>query len=230
MGCKVDPNSGYYTGTFWEFNGADGLPTRGFDSLAHAWAAGPTQLLTESVLGATAVDPGYAAWQVKPQPGDLTWAQGQVPTATGSLGVKWAQDHAAGTFRLQVVSPTGTGGEVWVPLASATNSITLPLTAGTSFVRRAGNYDIYRVGAGTFEFTSAPVTFASLEKLVTYYSTKPDVTVGLNLVLEAASVTRSPILRRVLLDVFAYLVNAQVGSALTAEQAQVLLTLSVALR
>jgi hypothetical protein len=36
-GVQVDPNSGYYTGTFWEFVGSDGLPTRGFDSLAHAW-------------------------------------------------------------------------------------------------------------------------------------------------------------------------------------------------
>ena len=67
-GVQVDPNSGYYTGTFWEFVNSQGLPTRGFDSLAHAWGAGPTQLLSESVLGATAVDPGYATWQVKPQP------------------------------------------------------------------------------------------------------------------------------------------------------------------
>jgi hypothetical protein len=58
-GLQVDPNSGFYTGTFWEFVGGNGLPSRGFDSLAHAWGAGPTQLLTESVLGATAVDPGY---------------------------------------------------------------------------------------------------------------------------------------------------------------------------
>jgi hypothetical protein len=48
-GVQVDPNSGYDTGTFWEFVGANGLPTRGFDSLAHAWGAGPAQLLTESV-------------------------------------------------------------------------------------------------------------------------------------------------------------------------------------
>lgn len=43
-GVQVDPNSGFYTGTFWEFVNGDGLPTRGFDSLAHAWGAGPTQL------------------------------------------------------------------------------------------------------------------------------------------------------------------------------------------
>ena len=40
-GLQVDPNSGFYTGTFWEFVMSNGLPDRGFDSLAHAWGAGP---------------------------------------------------------------------------------------------------------------------------------------------------------------------------------------------
>ncbi len=78
-GVQVDPNSGFYTGAFWEFVGSDGLPSRGFDSLAHAWGAGPTQLLTESVLGATAVDPGYATWRVKPHPADLPGRRDKFP-------------------------------------------------------------------------------------------------------------------------------------------------------
>jgi len=147
-GVQVDQNSGFYTGTFWEFVGANGLPTRGFDSLAHAWGAGPTQLLTESVLGATPVDAGYTTWQVKPHPGTLAWTQGQVPTAHGPLAVRWAQD--TGQFHLQVVAPAGTGGEVWVPSAGASSA----LTPGATFLRRTGNYDVYRVGAGTFEFSS----------------------------------------------------------------------------
>ncbi|HZM75831.1 MAG TPA: carbohydrate-binding protein [Candidatus Limnocylindrales bacterium] len=153
-GLQVDPNSGFYTGTFWEFVMSDGLPDRGFDSLAHAWGAGPTQVLTESVLGATAVNPGYSTWQVKPHQANLAWAQGQVPTANGSLTVRWAQD-TTGQFHLQVVSPAGTGGEVWVPLASAT-STSSALTAGATLLRRSGLYDVYSVGAGTFSFSSGP--------------------------------------------------------------------------
>ncbi|WP_203906193.1 carbohydrate-binding protein [Rhizocola hellebori] len=153
-GLQVDPNSGFYTGTFWEFVMSDGLPDRGFDSLAHAWGAGPTQVLTESVLGATAVNPGYSTWQVKPHQANLAWAQGQVPTANGSLIVRWAQDTAS-QFHLQVTSPSGTSGEVWVPLASA-GSVSSALTAGANFVRRSGLYDIYTVGAGTFSFSSGP--------------------------------------------------------------------------
>jgi hypothetical protein len=153
-GLQVDPNSGFYTGTFWEFVGSNGLPSRGFDSLAHAWGAGPTEVLTESVLGATAVNPGYSTWQVKPQAGSLIWAEGQVPTAHGSLAVRWAQD-TTGQFHLQVVSPSGTSGQVWVPIASS-SATSAALTSGATFVQRSGNYDVYSVGAGTFEFSSAP--------------------------------------------------------------------------
>jgi hypothetical protein len=166
-GLQVDPNSGYYTGTFWEFVLQNGLPSRGFDSLAHAWGAGPTQVLTEAVVGATAVDPGYATWQVKPQPVDLAWAQGQVPTAHGPLLVKWAQDDQAragaadGRFHLEVTAPAGTHGEVWIPLSSADKSVSRALTAGPTLLRRDHKYDVYSVGEGTYEFSSVPMDAGS---------------------------------------------------------------------
>ncbi|HEX7996592.1 MAG TPA: alpha-L-rhamnosidase C-terminal domain-containing protein, partial [Streptosporangiaceae bacterium] len=166
-GLQVDPNSGYYTGTFWEFVLQNGLPSRGFDSLSHAWGAGPTQVLTEAVVGVTAVDPGYAAWQVKPQTVDLMWAQGQVPTAHGPLLVKWAQDDQAragavnGRFHLEVTAPAGTHGEVWVPLFSPDGRVSRALTPGPTLLRRDHNYDIYSVGEGTYEFSSVPAAAGS---------------------------------------------------------------------
>jgi hypothetical protein len=153
-GVQVDPNSGFYTGTFWEFVNSQGLPSRGFDSLAHAWGAGPTQVLTEQVLGVTPVDARYAVFQVKPHAGSLAWAQGQVPVGTGSLAVRWAQDSAL-QFHMQVVSPAGTSGEVWVPLPSGGGTSTA-LSSGATRLRRSGSYDVYQVGAGTFEFSAAP--------------------------------------------------------------------------
>lgn len=175
-GLQVDPDSGYYTGTFWEFVLSNGLPSRGFDSLAHAWGAGPTQILTESVLGSTAVDPGYRTWMVKPQPTNLAWAQGQVPTAHGPLSVKWAQSIADRTFHMEVVAPTGSSGEVWVPLASAA-SASRALTPGATWLRRIGNYDVYRVQAGRAEFSSAPATYGSLGQLVTSLALQRKITV-----------------------------------------------------
>lgn len=70
------------------------------------------------------------------------------------MTVRWAQD-AARQFHLQVVSPGGTGGEVWVPIATPTGTSTA-LTPGATLQRRSGLYDVYRVAAGTFEFTSTP--------------------------------------------------------------------------
>ena len=153
-GVQVDPNSGFYTGTFWEFVNSQGLPSRGFDSLAHAWGAGPTQVLTEQVLGVTPVDARYAVFQVKPHAGSLAWAQGQVPVGTGSLTVRWAQDPAL-QFHMQVVSPAGTNGEVWVPLPSG-GGTSAALSSGATRLRRSGSYDVYQVGAGTFEFSATP--------------------------------------------------------------------------
>jgi hypothetical protein len=153
-GLQVDPNSGFYTGTFWEFVMSDGLPDRGFDSLAHAWGAGPTQVLTEYVLGVTPINEGYSTFQVKPRPSNLTWAQGQVPTGSGSLIVRWAAD-TAGQFHMQVVVPSGKSGQVWVPIASS-NASTSVIAGSATFVQRSGLYDIYQVGAGTVEFGSVP--------------------------------------------------------------------------
>jgi hypothetical protein len=53
------------------------------------------------------------------------------------------------------VSPAGTSGEVWVPLLSAGGTST-SLLPGATRLRRSGNYDVYRVGAGTFEFGFTP--------------------------------------------------------------------------
>ena len=153
-GLQVDPNSGFYTGTFWEFVMSDGLPDRGFDSLAHAWGAGPTQVLTEYVLGVTPINEGYSTFQVKPHADDLTWAQGQVPTGSGSITVRWAAD-ASGQFHMQVVVPSGKSGQVWVPIASSSASTSV-MAGNATFVERSGLYDIYQVGSGTFEFSSVP--------------------------------------------------------------------------
>jgi Peptidase family M1 domain len=84
-------------------------------------------------------------------------------------------------------------------------------------------------GTGSTTFT-VHVTFASLEALVARFSTDPDVTAGLDDKLEAAAAAKSARQRANLLDAFDNQVRAQTGKALTAEQAQILLGLSQALR
>jgi alpha-L-rhamnosidase len=65
------------------------------------------------VLGVTPVDPGYATWSIAPHPGDLTWAQGAVPTKYGEITVQWLSTAPA--FVLHADTPRGTTGAITVP-------------------------------------------------------------------------------------------------------------------
>lgn len=78
--------------TDWEFIGPDGKPEREFVSLAHAWSAGATVLLTERVLGVRPLSPGYATFIIAPQLGDLAWARGRVPTPHGPIDIELERD------------------------------------------------------------------------------------------------------------------------------------------
>jgi len=227
-GLQVDTTTLFYTNTFWEFVLANGLPSRGFDSLAHAWGAGPTQVLTEAVIGATAVDPGYEMFQVKPQPVDIGWAQGQVPTAFGPMTVKWAQNTDTGMFHLEVTAPEGTGGEVWVPVGSAPEAASVVLAGDATLLRRDGEYDVYSVGAGTFEFLT--VNFESLKDLVSSFVSRPGVANALNHKLDVAAATSNPNTRDNVLNAFINQVNALAGKKLlTQEEADLLSLLAQAL-
>jgi alpha-L-rhamnosidase len=56
-----------------------------------------------------------------PQPGDLSWAQGRVPTPFGPIQVDW--EKSSNRFTLNVTVPAGTTGTIGVP--SAENQTTL---------------------------------------------------------------------------------------------------------
>ncbi len=77
-------------GTFWEKADLSGQPgIAQFTSLAHGWAAGPTVSLTNQVLGVRPTAAGFSSYTVAPTPGDLTWAQGRVPTPHGAISASW---------------------------------------------------------------------------------------------------------------------------------------------
>src|SRR4029079_11476568 len=104
-GLQVDPNSGYYTGTFWEFVLQNGLPSRGFDSLSHAWGAGPTQVLTEAVRcleGCRQDDPKHAALVA---PVQETFTECRELTARASLITHF---HCAGIEEALAAAGTAT--------------------------------------------------------------------------------------------------------------------------
>lgn len=114
----VNPALPLYTGTLWEYVQADGTITSGETSLSHGWASGPTAALSGYVLGIQPVTPGFATWSVQPHTGELSWAQGQVPTPVGALTVRWSRDVSTDRITLLVEAPPGTTGTVAVPAPS----------------------------------------------------------------------------------------------------------------
>ena len=119
--------SAYYSGATWEALAPDGTPaTREsaggtFQSLAHGWGSGPTSALSKYVLGVRPVQPGYKTWLIEPQPGDLSWAEGRVPTPFGPITANWK--NAPDRFALDVVVPAGTRGTIGIPAPAGRVSI-----------------------------------------------------------------------------------------------------------
>ena len=77
-----------------------------FISLCHPWSAGATAWLSDHVLGATPLSPGYRKCQIKPFVGDLKWASGAVPTPRGLIAVQWKKVGAK--LNLSFKAPSST--------------------------------------------------------------------------------------------------------------------------
>ncbi len=74
-------------------------------SLCHGWSAGPCPWLTREVLGVRFASPGAKEILISPHLGDLTWAEGSVPTPLGTLTLRHERDGA--DIRTCVTAPEG---------------------------------------------------------------------------------------------------------------------------
>jgi hypothetical protein len=110
-------------GTAWERMNPDGTLAPA-DSTAHGWGSGATSALSQYVLGVAPTAPGYRTYLVEPHPGDLSWVEGEVPTAHGPITVRWGHDARAGGFTMETIAPSGVEGVVAVPLLGGPRVIT----------------------------------------------------------------------------------------------------------
>lgn len=80
---------------------------RGFrHSLCHAWSSGPAAWCINHVLGIEALDAGCAMVRVKPFLGDLSWAEGALPTPKGPVKVR-VDKKPDGTLDVKIDAPAG---------------------------------------------------------------------------------------------------------------------------
>lgn len=117
----VKKHGPYYTGALWEKLGQNGQDTDSNASLAHGWATAPVSAFSSYLLGVQPVDAGYKTWTIAPQTGNLSWAQGQVPTPSGAIVSRWQRGY--GSFKLTMSAPAGTEGTVTVPVFGKTGTI-----------------------------------------------------------------------------------------------------------
>jgi alpha-L-rhamnosidase len=112
----------FYSGGTWEQMTPDAVPSSGSTSLARSWSSGATNAVSQYVLGVRPVEPGYKTWLIEPQTGDLSWAEGTVPTPYGPIEVEWRK--TAQGMRLEINVPNGTSGTVGVPANGPSSSLT----------------------------------------------------------------------------------------------------------
>ena len=147
--------------TWWEnFHGRD--------SRSHAWSCGPSYDLPAYVLGVEPTEPAFAAFRVAPEPSDLTWAKGTVPTPQGDVKVEWQRHDDS--FTLEVDVPMRSQVELSVPARDlATAKLDGPRPAQRSEFRD-GRAHLWVEGPGHFNLTTTTETGATS----TASSTQPE--------------------------------------------------------
>jgi alpha-L-rhamnosidase len=101
---------------FWEeysyLLGQSGWHAR-YRSLAQNGAGSPAYHLLTQVIGVSPTKPGFAEFTIRPQPGDLEWAEGVVPSPKGDIPVR--VERKGGKLTLGVTVPDGTAASVFWP-------------------------------------------------------------------------------------------------------------------
>jgi hypothetical protein len=146
-GWQLDHDPG---GTVWENIPETGaLP--GSESAAHAWGTGPTAALSRYVLGVAPTTPGFATMVVAPQPADLAWAEGAVPTPDGAVTVRWTEDHCR--FDLHIDVPPDTIATAVIP---GTKGVAETTVDGASLARSiaANDFVVPDLTSGRHDITA----------------------------------------------------------------------------
>ncbi len=137
---------------FHEFLQADNQ-TGTYSSLCHGWSSGPTNWLTERVMGVRPTGGGFKTVEITPDLGDLAWAEGSVPTPHGLLHVRAAQ--VGGKLLLTVTVPGGV--KALVRVHGLDSEVTLNgRTIGLLHRDDDGRAQVPITAAGTYRIAAEP--------------------------------------------------------------------------
>ena len=80
----------------------------------------PAYLFQKYILGIQPTSGGFATFDVRPETGGLTFAEGAVPTVKGLITTRW-EKSANGRFSLSVNVPANTRASIYIPKLSKGN-------------------------------------------------------------------------------------------------------------
>ena len=86
----------------------------------HAWTSYPGYIFLKYICGIQPTSGGFATFDVRPETGGLTFAEGTVPTVKGLITTRW-EKGSDGSFSLAVHVPANTQGSVYIPKLSGEN-------------------------------------------------------------------------------------------------------------
>jgi hypothetical protein len=86
----------------------------------HAWTSYPAYIFLKYILGIQSTSGGFATFDVRPETGGLTFAEGTVPTVKGLITTRW-EKGANGKFSLSVHVPANSRASIYLPKLSTGN-------------------------------------------------------------------------------------------------------------
>jgi alpha-L-rhamnosidase len=135
----------------------------------HAWTAYPAYLFLKYIAGIRPTSGGFATFDVRPETGGLSFAEGTVPTVKGLIATRW-EKKADGRVWLSLTVPPNTRASIYIPKRSK-GSFTITESGkrlwpanpeasdpGVLAVQEEDSVIKCLVGAGDYRFVSRPVS------------------------------------------------------------------------
>jgi alpha-L-rhamnosidase len=132
----------------------------------HAWTAYPAYIFLKYICGIQPTSGGFATFDVRPETGGLSFAEGTVPTIKGDVKTRW-EKSSNGEFSLSLHVPANTRATIYIPKLSPNCVISesgKPLWPGESPARNLDVVSIaeerssirFIVRAGDYRFRETP--------------------------------------------------------------------------
>ncbi|WP_158074042.1 family 78 glycoside hydrolase catalytic domain [Micromonospora sp. CB01531] len=121
---------------------------------SHPWAASPAYNIPQGMFGLRPTTPGYATFDLRPQPQSVSWASVTLPTLKGRIGAAFHTHDGRTDVGAHV--PGNTVASVFVPAGDAATGVVYVDGRAWPTVRERGYLRVDGVASGCHVFSTAP--------------------------------------------------------------------------